>query len=240
MINGGKRLLLACICCTLSLTVPGQKKDKTAPSGASGDAFALQQAIYKRALSYNDLSVATQAVYTMIALAPDRKGLKDTLAQLYFQRGAWPQTVLVTTETLENNSENQAARELRAVAYQSLGMAKESLADYEQLFQQSNNVFHLYEIGTLQYSMRRFGECEQTVARLLADERIKGEEIMLAGQDGKNRQKVPLAAAVLNLRGVVDLDQGKKETAKEYFNAAIQLFPEFELAKNNLRITEGG
>src|SRR5690242_12668851 len=56
--------------------------------------------MYADALKFGDFAVATNAVYGLLSLHPDSSALLDTLAALYFQRGAWPQVVLVTTEIL--------------------------------------------------------------------------------------------------------------------------------------------
>ncbi len=206
---------------------------EVAKSGTDAGSFKIYHQIYESAILYNDFAVATDAMYHMIALEPNNAALKDTLAALYFQRGAWPQVVLVTSEVLAVNAENQGALELRAVANQSIGRAKESLEDYEGLYKRTKSPYHLYEIAALQFSMKRFGECELSIRQLLASEEIKDKTIVISVQDGRS-QDVPLPAAVMNLNGVLDLEQGKKATAKAFFENAIKIYPEFILAKNNL------
>ena len=46
--------------------------------------YKLQQQIFTQAVTYGDLGVATNAVYKMMALKPQNRGLKDTLTYLYF------------------------------------------------------------------------------------------------------------------------------------------------------------
>ncbi|MEM7035805.1 MAG: tetratricopeptide repeat protein [Bacteroidota bacterium] len=217
-----------------------QKKKKGGESTTSqnpkAEMFQHHWSIYEAALSVDDLAVATNSLYQCIALQPDRIGLKDTLARIYFQRSAWPQCILTSTQVLEKQPESEAMLELRAVSRASLNLAKDALSDYEKLYGLTSNPYHLYEIATLQFTMRRFGECEQSIARLLKDEALKDQKIVLGTQ--KSRQEVPLNAACLNMRGVVDLEQGRKESAAEFFNAALKLFPEFTLAKNNLELSK--
>jgi tetratricopeptide (TPR) repeat protein len=206
---------------------------EVAKSDPTADAMQHYRQIYDAAIGYNDFAVATDAMYHMIALRPTDAALKDTLAGLYFQRGAWPQVVLVTTDILLANATNQAALELRAVANQSIGRAKEALADYEQLYKLAQNPYHLYEIAALQFSMKRLGECELTVRQLLADGSLKDKTIAITVQDGRS-QEVPLHAAALNLNGVLDLEQGKKDSAKVHFENALKVYPDFILASDNL------
>ncbi len=222
--------------CSIGYAQKSKKKGSAAAPAKASKSFDRMQhyrQIYASAVKYNDFAVATQALYEMIAISPNSKGLKDTLSQVYFQRAAWPQVVLLTMEILEDDPNNDGALELQAIANQSLGRIKESLASYEKLYQSTQSPFHLYEIAALQYSMRRFGECEQSIKKLASDPATQDKKITISMQTGES-QEVPISAAVMNLQGVVDLDQGNKEDAKIAFESAIKLFPEFQLAKNNL------
>ena len=49
---------------------------------------------------------------------------------------------------------------------------------------------------------------------------------------------VPLKAAIWNLKGVVFMDMNENDKAKKYFSETLKIFPEFELAKNNLQLLE--
>lgn len=231
-------LLILLFSLHLHFSIHAQKRQKSASQESEAvQSFSTQQRIYQQGLQYNDLAVATQALHTMIALQPENTSLRDTLARLYFQRGAWPQCIFVTDEVLAENPNDPAMLELRAVSKQTIGMPKEALADFETLYGITKNVYHLYEVATLQFSMRRFGECEASVTALLEKEEIKEKTMVIGSNDG--RQEVPFPAACLNLRGVLDMEQGKKETARTFFNAALKVMPTFELAKNNLAVLEG-
>ena len=43
-----------------------------------------------------------------------------------------------------------------------------------------------------------------------------------------------MKAAALNVKGIVAMDLNQDANAKEFFNQALQLFPDFALAKGNL------
>ena len=57
--------------------------------------MAHYEKAYGLALNYSDLSVATDAVYAMLAFHPNDLAIKDTLARLYFTRGLSVQALLV-------------------------------------------------------------------------------------------------------------------------------------------------
>jgi Flp pilus assembly protein TadD len=43
-----------------------------------------------------------------------------------------------------------------------------------------------------------------------------------------------MKAAALNIKGIVAMDLNQESNAKNFFNQALQLFPDFALAKGNL------
>jgi len=209
----------------------GQKKKKSSSQPeASKTEFYVK--MYQQGVEYNDLAIATQAVHSILVLEPEANNWMDTLSSLYFQRGAFAQCLLTTTEVLKDKPDDEKTLEMQAICKENLGLIKEALADYETLYKQSNSVFHQYQIATLQYSLRRFGECEDTVNRLLANTDAKDETILIAHQKGQ--QKVPFYAACENLLGVLMMDQGMKQFAKKHFSQALQIYPDFILAKGNL------
>lgn len=234
-----KNILFSLVFIGLAFSLQAQKNKSTRvklgeePAQPAADSqFQFYRTIYEQGLRYNDLNTSTQALHAMIALHPDEKTLLDSLAMVYFQRGAWGQCALVATDVMKTEPNKPSMLELRAVSYQSLGMPMESLKDFETLYPLTKNPYHLYEIASLQFSVRRYGECETTLIQLLGDESIKDKKLVLG--TGQNQQEVPMPAACLNMRGVLDLEQGKPETAKAYLEAAIKIMPDFALAKNNL------
>jgi tetratricopeptide (TPR) repeat protein len=220
------------------------QKTKTKPESTPAPQPAQAQfgtahfkSVFDRAVRYNDLAVASDAVYQMLSISESNINFLDTLSILYFQRGAWPQTILVCTDLLEKDPNKPTALELRAIAHQNVNMIKESLTDFERLYPISKNLYHLYEVATMQYTLKRFGECDVTLGKLLNDPEIKDKTIDINSSQTE-RQSVPLAAACHNMAGVMLLEQGRKPDAATAFKQALSLFPDFVLAKSNLKEAE--
>jgi tetratricopeptide (TPR) repeat protein len=230
-------ILLAALLVGGNLSAQNSKKQPAATeTPKTVDPAVHYRKVFVQAVTFNDLSVATDAIYNLLSLGEAHAHYLDTLALIYFQRAAWPQVANVTTTILKKTPEAEGPLELRAVAFQTMGMAKESLEDYEKLYGITKNAYHLYEIAALQFAMRRFGECDQSLGRLMNDPSVKDKVIQL--NTGKQAQEVPLLAACSNMIGVLLLEQGKKEEAKLAFEAALKQFPDFVLAKNNLEETK--
>ena len=47
-------------------------------------------------------------------------------------------------------------------------------------------------------------------------------------------QEVPMRAAAYNVKGICAMELNQEEAAKQNFNKAVELFPDFALAKGNL------
>ena len=196
------------------------------------DAFEVQSRVYKAALKNYDVQAATIALYNMQALKPERTDLNDSLAYLYFSGERYAQAYIIGEEILKTNPKNSGILEVVAVSKQNLGLIKESLADYEKLYAAEKSVYYLYQTATLQYQLKRYGECIASLDQILASADADKQQVTIRLQQGS--QEVPMKAAAYNVKGICALELNQEEAAKQNFTKAIELFPDFALAKGNL------
>jgi tetratricopeptide (TPR) repeat protein len=184
-------------------------------------------------LKYNDISTAIIACHYLLAINPQSVGLKDTLAMLYFESRSFVQTIMLAGEILQANPDNDKILEIQAIAQQNLGLIKESLETYEKLYRKSKSLLHLYQIATLQFTLKRYGECETTIVEILRDPKSEQEKVnVIIGNQGQ--QEVILKAAALNMAGVVYMEQKQDDKAKKFFEEASKIDKDFLLPKGNL------
>jgi tetratricopeptide (TPR) repeat protein len=122
--------------------------------------------------------------------------------------------------------------EMAAISKQSLGALKEALADYESLYKQKPDLYSLYQIATLQYQLKRYGESVISCDQIIANPESEKLEASISMKGGS--QKVPLRAAAHNVKGIIAMDLNQPEVAKLQFETALKLFPDFALAQGNL------
>ena len=201
------------------------------------DPFATQMKVYGNALKYYDLQVATTALYNAMAIKPERKDLRDSLANLYFLGERYGQAYTVGEEILKEDPKRSDILAIVAVSKQSLGFAKEALTDYEALYKESKQVFYLYQIASLQHQLKRVGECLASLDQVIADENSAKQQVSLRGQNNAS-QNVPMRAAAINLKGIITLELNQPANARALFNEAVKIFPDFEAAKGNLAIMD--
>ena len=201
------------------------------------DAFDIQMKVYGMALKYYDVPTATTALYNAMAIKPARKDLRDSLVNLYFLSEHYGQAFTLGEEILKEEPKRTEILELVAVSKQSLGLAKDALADYETLYKDAKQVRYLYQIATLQHQLKRIGECVASLDQIMADETSAKQMVNLRNNNNTS-QNVPMRAASLNLKGIIALELNQTANAKELFAQAIKTFPDFEAGKANLAIIE--
>jgi len=231
----GQLIIIFAISSLVAFSQSQKKSPATAtvPSGMTKDSlYAHYRGIYEQASNYSDFIVAREALYNMLALRPERTGLKDTLTYLYYNSGNHVQVILLGREILQAKPDKADILELVAVSQQNLGLLKDALESFEKLFSITKDVYHQYNIASLQYMLKRYGECSENLNSIIASTDTTGE-VTISDNNGTS-QKVPLKAAAFNMRGVIALEINQSDVAKQNFQKALELFPDFALAKSNL------
>jgi tetratricopeptide (TPR) repeat protein len=228
-----------------SFYLQAQKKNEKKPEETSSVASVQEttqktrneEGIYRTILSnslkYNDVSTAILACHYLLAINPQNNALKDTLAMLYFESRSFLQSIMLAGEILQSNPDNVKMLEVQAIAQQNLGLIKESLDSYEKLYKKTKSLFHAYQIANLQFILKRFGECEATLAEILKDPQAEQEKVnvIIANQ---GQQQVIIKAACLNMAGVIYMEQNQDDKAKKFFEEALKVDKDFSLPKGNL------
>jgi len=197
--------------------------------------FEIQK--MKQALDFGDNNVATNSMYTIIALEGPQSTYKDSLAYLYFNERNYASCFLVTNEVLKSKPNNLELLEMNAVSLESLGAYEKAIEKYNILLAKSNNNYHAYKIAGLQLALNKFEEANTSIKK--ADQLPDNGNLTVTFQVNKNyNQNVNLKAAIAYLEGIIALSLDKKDAAKVSFDRAVKLFPEFVLAKSKLETLE--
>ena len=68
----------------------------------------------------------------------------------------------------------------------------------------------------------------------MADKKSDTTKVNISFNEGHDQQDVPVKAACYNLLGTLSANDHKNDEALKDFNEALVLFPDFELAKQNV------
>jgi tetratricopeptide (TPR) repeat protein len=189
--------------------------------------------LWAKASALGDWPTAIVAIHQLLEKDPSNTFLQDSLAAMYLRTGqaatclAWCQRCLQTRPD---------APFLLAIAGQlalDAGQIPAALTHWERLLQLRPSAYYHYQVAALQFRLGRYGECATALNQLAADAAVRDAWIHLSWEGGEG--DVPLLAAVYNLQGNLDGAMGRRKEARKAFRAALDLAPEFGLAKGNLR-----
>lgn len=188
---------------------------------------------YAMAVQWSDYDVAKDALYDVIAENPGNDSLIFDLAYYYFQSQKYPPAVLIAEGMLKRNPKNLAVLEISALGLEQMGATEKALERFESLYLIENNPARLYKMAFLQYTLKRYVESNTSIDILLKNPKIDTMKTLFQDTKGKDKE-FPMRIALLNLKGMVARDSGKKEEARKYFNQALTASPDFAPAKKNL------
>jgi len=196
--------------------------------------FEVQKSIYEKAKSYNDPNVAISALYNMVALQPENILLKDSLMREYLAISQWAPSYMISREILGIQPNNNFALEVSCVSLQNLGLKQEALNEYESLYLKTDRIDVLYTISFLQFELRNFNESLTNLDILISNNQTE-EMTVSVSKDENSRQEIAIRAQLNYLKGLIYIEQKNNLLAKQAFNTAIEIAPEFQNAINKLK-----
>lgn len=194
---------------------------------------AFERSKLTLAKKYNDQSTAIGSIYNIIALEGQQSTYKDTLAIMYFNSRKHVSCYLVVEDILKHKPNNQNLLEMKAVSLESMGALEKAIETYEAILATSNSNYHAYKIAGLQLALNKFDDAFASAAK--ANQLPDSGNYEVTFQVNKNyNQKVKLKPAIAYLQGMIEIAMKKNEEAKLSFERAVNLFPDFVLAKSKL------
>ena len=230
-----KKLHFAFMAVLISLTAFAQSKNKKQESTLTPPQQTAEQeiSIYNTAMRYGDFDAARYTLYSLIAKHPENISYLDSLVRIYFMTQNWAQCILAGQDYVSRDTNNAPVMEMMAISNSNLSRNKDALEMYEKLYRKTGQLYHAYQVAVHRYKMQRYGECAQMIDIIVNDTASVTELINIDIDKGQG-QKVPIRASALNLRGVMLKEINMPAKARENFEAALKLAPDFVLAKNNL------
>lgn len=227
------KLLLLVMSLSLSSFAQSDVPSTTEKGSNKSPIYWLYDAHYRMAIQYSDYAEAKSALYNLVLLEPENDSLRYNLAYMYFDDSKFASTILACNDITAINPNHLGALELSAISFENLGLKDKALAKYEKLFMVTSNLSALYKMSFLQYDLKKYAEATVNIDMLLEHKDI-GEANVVFSDEDNTKKEYPMKVAVLNLKGLVNVAVGNKEIAKQAFNDALAIAPDFKLAKSNL------
>ncbi|MBR9998637.1 MAG: hypothetical protein KFF73_06690 [Cyclobacteriaceae bacterium] len=225
-------VILSVFCTSFIAVTPGMAQQSSDIKSSLN--YRIQKGIYNRALKYNDVNMAIDALYNLAVMEPQNDSLLFSLAYLYFDSQNYFSSVLTLNDVLMLNPDNISALEMKAVSLERVGATEKALEAYESLYLKSdNNLNYLYKVAVFQYDLKRYGESKTNIDILLSKSESDEIKYMFPNEDDQ-QQEIPMRASLHNMKGLIARDGGNPTEAKKQFTIALEISPEFFLAKKNL------
>jgi tetratricopeptide (TPR) repeat protein len=195
--------------------------------------------LYRRALAYNDLGSAAYAVGAYLYNGGNA-AFNDTLALIYYNMNNLGGAYRIAGEINEKDPKNATALTLLADISGRAGEVKTSLEWYEKLIAVAPSAFNQYQLATKQFILERNLECRQSLQKVIADSaEAKEQKVRLDIGEGY-AEEVPVLAAAMNMMGALAYKEKDNAKAKEWYEKAVAIFPDFVIAKQNLEELKKG
>ena len=217
-----------------TMAVYGQENVEENKNGESQNAFIGHHSrTYAIATKYGDYDMAKTALYNMLIAYPGNDSLLYTLSYLYFQAEKYAPAVLSAQDLVARNPNHLGALEISGACYEALGLKDKSIAAYETLYLKSSDYQTLYKIAFLQFDMDRLKE-SMTNADILLEKPESDSLSVNYAVNNSQQKEYPIKVALYNLKGLISQKSGNTDAAKEYYQQALDLAPDFALAQENM------
>lgn len=190
--------------------------------------------IYTAAKQYNDPAVARMALYNLIAENPGNPALYDTLALWYYEYNQLASAALVASDAMRIDPNDLFAAEVAALSFEGLGVNARAVENYEKLYLANNDLGTLYKVAFLQMNLKRYGEALNNVQVIIDSPKSEEQKLIFPIDDKNNTQQVPLKVAAIRLKGMIEQDRGNTALAKELYQKALDMQPDFAVLKQQM------
>jgi len=216
-----KKIIIT-ICVFVSLTSCNNK---------SSNSIESYKKLFDKSMNSKDFPTAIVAAQLILINDSTEVLYADTLPELYAATNNIFACNDAATNALKRNPKSERYLLIKALCAEQLGNMEEQMSIYNQLYAINKKPEYLYRITAAHFGSANFQAVENNLKEL--DEMAKNSkdsiDFMISESE---KQKVPLKAALLNMRAIMAAQKDRDMlSAKKYFEAAIREFPDFIVAK---------
>lgn len=197
-------------------------------------------AVLKMALQIKDYGVALNAAYRLTAKAPNDNENLLSLANIYYQAERYDQSLALCDKVLKNDTSNIEALQLMVANFTKNENKIGAQMGYQELFKITNEAKYLYQISELLFNNKEYQKSLNVLSKLVSDSTLIQSSIAIGFNQNNQptQQSVEIKAAGYNLIGFIYFVNGQYGKASAYYQEAIKIQNDFQLAINNLKESE--
>ncbi|MFT4682190.1 MAG: tetratricopeptide (TPR) repeat protein [Granulosicoccus sp.] len=189
--------------------------------------------VYSESKVRNDYSTAVGALNRILSVEANNAMAYDSLAILYSRAGL-DRSAAITAEQGLKLHETETLVQILAISNKNLGNPKKSLNAYLRLMEmRPGDLVTPYEIAFAYINIEQLDQAQKYIDLVIEHDQSATTSMTEFVND--LRQQVPFKAVALNMRGFVRMQTGAHQKAAEAYQEALNVFPDYQLALNNLR-----
>jgi tetratricopeptide (TPR) repeat protein len=197
--------------------------------------------LFDKSMNSKDFQTAIVAAQLLLIEDSTQFVYADTLPELYAATNNIMACNDAAEAALKRNPKSERLLLIKALCAEQMGRIDEQMSLYNQLYAINKKPEYLYRITAAHFGAGNFEAVDNNIKELddLALTSKDSIDFMLSESE---KQKVPLKAALLNMRAVMAVQKDRDVVkAKKYFEAAIREYPDFIVAKEYYkRLMTGG
>lgn len=198
---------------------------------------AHDKAVLARAEIMKDPYTAIYAMNSLLVYDSTNIKYLDSLAKLYAKMGMLDQSMKLVPKVLAKKHDDVKMLEIQASGEMALGHSDKAIEISNKLYDKTNMPKYLFNIAGIQLQSHPeshdYTEIEKILAKIEANPNYLKDSASMQTDAPSQMQKVPLTAAVTYIRGVMDAQNQKYNTAMQKFEAALKIDREFYMAQKN-------
>ena len=196
--------------------------------------------LYHQAIKFGDVGTAIHAMQSLLVWDSTKKDYYDTLALLYFHSQNYPQAIQSAQVILDKQPDNIKLLQIVAHSCQYLGRQDLAIPYFTKVADKQPGPAINYEIASCYFFARDFKKVTSYIDKIMADKSSDTVKVNITFNQGHDQQDVPVKAACYNLLGTLAMNVNIKDQALTNYKNALKIFPDFELAKQNIDYIEKG
>jgi len=197
--------------------------------------------LFEKSMEIKDYHTAITALQFMI-LSDSATAVTyvDTLPELYLAVQNIHAAEYYTDMALIKYPTSEKYLQIKALVAQSEGRNEEEFDIYNKLYASTQKLQYLYQITAFQFSSGQTKEGLNNLETLEAKAQNSKDSVDFLISETE-KQKVPLKAAIYNMRAFLKAQERDMLGAKTYFELALKEFPDFVMARRNYQqLIRGG
>lgn len=198
------------------------------------DKINAEWAVYRTSVAHQDYASAAVALNRISSLEKYNADALDSLSILYGKAGRYESALAVGTKALSVRESDEVMRVV-ANANKSLGNHDMALEYYKKLLEKTPGKFdYLYDMAFCHINLSQGQEAVGYLQQIISNPSSATAVMREFYQNGS--QLVPYRAVAFNMLGFLQTQNGQDQDALNSYKTSLRIFPDYELAKNNLRI----